>query len=165
MISKKFQNKLEVDINQYIIYSIFKEYNIIIDNCKEDNLYYEDFIKFYTKTQNNKLSFKEIIINYFKNDDNKKEQIISYFYSFLINNYPQIQIISNQQNILYFNPDIFISLILNQDLINILGNQKFYSNYYNISQFKHIKNLSNLISLNLILKKNELIIILNILII
>ena len=156
MRNKKFQNKLEIDINQSIIYSIFKEYNIIIDNCKEDNLYYEDFIKFYTKTQNNKLSFKEIIINYFKNDDNKKEQIISYFYSFLINNYPQIQIISNQQNILYFNPDIFISLILNQDLVNILGNQKFYSNYYNIIQLKHIKNLSNLISLNLILKKEEL---------
>ena len=37
MRDKKFQNKLEIDINQYIIYSIFKEYNIIIDNCKQDN--------------------------------------------------------------------------------------------------------------------------------
>ena len=36
MRNKKFQNKLEIDINQYIIYSIFKEYNIIIDNCKQD---------------------------------------------------------------------------------------------------------------------------------
>ena len=82
MKNKKFQKKLEIDINQYIIYSIFKEYHIIINNCKEDNLYYEDFIKFYTKTQNNQLSFKEIIMNYFKNDDNKQEEITHIFILF-----------------------------------------------------------------------------------